>query len=109
MATALIGVQASRRPASGVQASQLALLVIDLGLPSRLVDLANGLLTDALAKGRTRWDDGTQGLGETPCQGHFGSTRRYWLRRGSSVFKSPLAHQYDPGPDLGVYGIRGRS
>jgi hypothetical protein len=24
-------------------------------------------------------------------------------------FKSPLAHQYDPRPDLGLYGIRGRS
>jgi hypothetical protein len=23
-------------------------------------------------------------------------------------FKSPLAHQYDPRPDLGLYGIRGR-
>ena len=24
-------------------------------------------------------------------------------------FKSPLAHQYDPRADLGLYGIRGRS
>jgi hypothetical protein len=24
-------------------------------------------------------------------------------------FKSPLAHQYDPWRDLGLYGIRGRS
>ena len=23
-------------------------------------------------------------------------------------FKSPLAHQYEPRPDLGLYGIRGR-
>jgi hypothetical protein len=42
------------------------------------------------------------------------------LRKGSDVpqcthmpwrlgkFKSPLAHQYDPRPDLGLYGIRGR-
>ena len=28
---------------------------------------------------------------------------------GRARFKSPLAHQYDPGPDLGLYGIRGRS
>jgi hypothetical protein len=47
-------------------------------------------------------------MGETPCQGRFGRTGRYWLRRGPSVFKSPLAHQYDPQPDLGLYGIRGR-
>src|SRR5215204_7705677 len=24
-------------------------------------------------------------------------------------FKSPLAHQYEPRPDLGLYGIRGRT
>ena len=24
-------------------------------------------------------------------------------------FQSPLAHQYEPGPDLGLYGIRGRT
>jgi hypothetical protein len=28
---------------------------------------------------------------------------------GCLRFKSPLAHQYDPRPDLGLYGIRGRS
>jgi len=28
---------------------------------------------------------------------------------GCARFKSPLAHQYDPRPDLGLYGIRGRS
>ncbi len=28
---------------------------------------------------------------------------------GSAWFKSPLAHQYDPRPDVGLYGIRGRT
>src|SRR5215213_9699093 len=27
---------------------------------------------------------------------------------GRARFKSPLAHQYEPLPDLGLYGIRGR-
>jgi hypothetical protein len=27
---------------------------------------------------------------------------------GWAWFKSPLAHQYDPRVDLGLYGIRGR-
>jgi hypothetical protein len=27
---------------------------------------------------------------------------------GRARFKSPLAHQYDPRVDLGLYGIRGR-
>jgi hypothetical protein len=33
--------------------------------------------------------------GGTPSESRFDWTRRYWLRRGSSVFKSPLAHQCD--------------
>jgi hypothetical protein len=28
---------------------------------------------------------------------------------GWAGFKSPLAHQYDPRPDVGLYGIRGRT
>jgi hypothetical protein len=46
--------------------------------------------------------------GGPPSEGRFGWTRRYRLRWGASVFKSPLAHQYDPRADLGLYGIRGR-
>jgi len=28
---------------------------------------------------------------------------------GRARFKSPFAHQYDPRPDVGLYGIRGRT
>jgi hypothetical protein len=46
--------------------------------------------------------------GKTASQIGFDWTSRPWPGWGASVFKSPLAHQYAPRPDLGLYGIRGR-
>src|SRR5215213_5265553 len=68
------------------------------------------------AKSRSRW-----------CHHVWHVPRSNWMRRestgahftlklansgmtsvGRARFKSPLAHQYEPRPDLGLYGIRGR-
>ena len=69
---------------------------------------ANRLLTDPLASDRTQRDDSGRERGKTAGQTRFRWTGRYWPGRGSSVFKSPLAHRHDPWVDLGLCGIRGR-
>jgi hypothetical protein len=62
---------------------------------------ANGLLTGALARGRTSRDGLPWRTDETAGQGTVSRTRRYWPRRPACVFKSPLGHRDTPGLTLG--------